>query len=73
MIPTIETILGDLKAGLIDVNRAMSLIEQHTEDVNLRDSFAMCALTGLTEMLPGDTAKAAYAIADAMMEQRKIR
>lgn len=49
MIPTIETICEDLKAGKITVQQAIGWLHQHAEGSanELRDHFAAMALQGM--------------------------
>lgn len=83
MIPTIETICEDLKAGNITVQQAIAWLHQHAEGAanDLRDHFASQALAGLYAAheangawsAPGCEEKAAehaYRVADAMLKVR---
>lgn len=49
MIPTIEQICEDLKAGTITVQQAVAWLHQHAEGAanDLRDHFAGLALSGM--------------------------
>lgn len=75
MIPTIETIVDDLAAGLITKQQAIAWLYAHAEDAgsDLRDHFASQALIGWWK-IEGSTyeqdAKSAYAMADAMLVER---
>ena len=74
MIPTIETIVDDLAAGLITKHQAVTWLHAHAEDggSDLRDHFAAQALIGWGEYegTVHEAAKAAYKMADAMMKAR---
>lgn len=82
MIPTIEDILDGYKNGSYTQEQCLGWINQHIEgavgkanESDLRDSFAMAALTGLQPRIPTDSSfgERAYAYADQMMEARKIK
>lgn len=85
MIPTIETICEDLKAGKITVGQAVSWLHQHAEGSanESRDMFAAMAMQGLLansyndgEHKPLslatalDVSEMAYRQADAMLKAR---
>lgn len=82
MIPTIETICEDLKAGTITVQQAIGWLYMHAEGATseLRDHFAANALTLGGEFFhilgngcntPKTVSEAAYQIADAMLKARE--
>lgn len=80
MIPTIETICEDLKAGTISVQQAIAWLHQHAEGAanDLRDAFAMAALPALIAVskdVPNvnrfDVSGEAYHFADAMLNARE--
>ena len=48
MIPTIEDILQGLLDGTYLLDKAVRLVEQHIEDVGLRDHFAGLAMQAMT-------------------------
>jgi hypothetical protein len=83
MIPTIEQICEDLKAGLITVHQAIEWLHIHAQDAGaeLRDSFAMTALQGLCakagfeknehgNIKTREHSALAYQYADAMLAAR---
>ncbi len=80
MIPTIETICEDLRAGTITVAQAVTWLHQHAEgtETDLRDAFALQAMTGYlsASWYTNDHKKLAdssYAAADAMLRARSKR
>ena len=76
MIPTIETICVDLKAGKITVQQAIAWLHQHAEGSanELRDMFAAAALQGLcanAHINPDvQYGPMAYKLADDMLRNR---
>jgi len=85
MIPTIETIVEDLIAGVMTARQAISWLHQHAADgtAELRDMFACAALEGLLANSYADgvrkplslanhveMAEMAYRQAEAMLEAR---
>lgn len=84
MIPTIETICEDLKAGKITVQQAVKWLHMHAEGAanELRDCFAAAALPAYiaAQMEAAARGKShadsvvagdAYLMADAMLEARE--
>lgn len=85
MIPTIETIVEDLKAGKITASQAVSWLHQHAQGTasELRDMFAGFALQGMlcNGFMPAQVLRngvprasyteAAYELADAMLKARE--
>lgn len=85
MIPTIEQIVEDLKAGTITASQAVTWLHQHAQGAanELRDMFAGLALQGMlcngfmpSEVsqhgrIPYDYPGAAYEMADAMLKARE--
>lgn len=69
MIPSIETIIEDLLAGSITKQQAITWLHMHAEDAgrDLRDAFAMAALTG--ELASTSTVASASACAEAAAAQ----
>jgi hypothetical protein len=75
VIPTIEQILEDYKAGRCSLGEALCWIDAHHEKSQMRDAFAMSALPahfsdGENHGMYDDAAEWSYAIADAMMKAR---
>ncbi len=84
MIPTIEQIVEDVKAGTITTAQAVSWLHAHAEGVanDLRDHFAAMAMQGLLSNINsnGETLKKympaialeAYQFADAMLKAKSV-
>lgn len=78
MIPSIETIVEGLVDDTYTKSEAVNWLHEYAETAfrDLRDEYAMAALTGLlaahryTERSPEEVAKHALKIADACMEKR---
>lgn len=83
MIPTLETICEDLKAGTITIQQALAWLYIYAEGslADLRNDFAKSALTGILaanmigeevsdEDIEPALAHAAYRMADAMLKAR---
>lgn len=60
-----------------DAKRAVDVAAVHNDDegMTLRDQFAMAALAAMkyNQQYPGELAKEAYMLADAMLEQRRLK
>jgi hypothetical protein len=77
VIPSIETIVSDLKEGKISTALAVTMLHRHAADAyrDLRDEFAGLALQGYVAhqgftFYPLEDARRAYGWADAMLLER---